>query len=149
MRGVDLSDLQCSVARSLNVVGERWTLLVLRDAFQGKRRFEEFAGSMPVARNVLARRLRTLVEHGILAREQYENHPPRYEYHLTAKGLDLYPVVVALRQWGDRYLAGSNGPPLDVVHRGCGGHIEAQTVCTECSSVVQAREARGVHRVEN
>ncbi|PKN79405.1 MAG: transcriptional regulator, partial [Chloroflexi bacterium HGW-Chloroflexi-9] len=108
MRGVALSDLHCSVARSLDVVGERWTLLVLRDAFQGKRRFEEFSRSLPVARNVLTDRLRTLVEHGVLERRQYEEHPPRFEYRLTPKGMDLYPVIVALIQWGDRYLAGAD-----------------------------------------
>lgn len=149
MRGVDLSELQCSVARTLSVVGERWTLLLLRDVFQGKRRFEEFSRSLPIARNVLTQRLRTLVAHDILARQQYEEHPPRYEYHLTPKGMELYPVIVALLQWGDRHLAGENGPPLDILHRDCGGHIRAETVCEDCGSVVNARETRGVPRVEH
>ena len=149
MRGVDLSGLQCSVARTLDVVGERWTLLVLRDAFQGKHRFEEFSRSLPIARNVLTQRLRTLVTHGILARHQYEDHPPRYEYRLTPKGRDLYPVIVALVQWGDRYLAGSVGPPLEILHRDCGGHVGAQAVCADCGSEVTARDTRAVYSFEN
>lgn len=147
MRGVPLSELQCSVARTLDVVGERWTLLVLRDAFQGKRRFEEFSRSLPIARNVLSARLRTLVEHGILERQQYELRPPRYEYRLTPRGMDLYPVIVALVQWGDRYLAGDDGPPLEIFHRDCGGHVGTQTVCADCGAPVDAREARGVYRL--
>lgn len=146
MRGVTLSDLHCSVARSLDVVGERWTLLVLRDAFQGKRRFEEFSRSLPVARNVLTDRLRTLVEHGVLERRQYEERPPRYEYRLTPKGMDLYPVIVALIQWGDRYLAGADGPPVDLVHRDCGGGVGAEAVCRDCGNPVRARDVQAEHR---
>src|SRR5205823_5559561 len=92
MRGVQLSSLQCSIARTLDVVGERWSLLVLRDAFNGVRRFEDFATSLPIATNVLTARLQTLVGHGILQRERYQEHPPRYEYRLTEKGRKLYPV---------------------------------------------------------
>ncbi|MDA0270774.1 MAG: helix-turn-helix domain-containing protein [Chloroflexi bacterium] len=146
MRGVALSDLHCSVARALDIVGERWTLLVLRDAFQGKRRFEEFSQSLPIARNVLASRLKTLVEHGILERRQYEERPPRFEYRLTDKGRDLYPVIVALVQWGDRYLAGEAGPPLDIFHRDCGGHVGVDAVCRGCGEVISARDANGVYR---
>jgi len=146
MRGVALSDLHCSVARSLDVVGERWTLLVLRDAFQGKRRFEEFSRSLPVARNVLTDRLRTLVEHGVLERRQYEERPPRYEYRLTPKGIDLYPVIVALIQWGDRYLAGADGPPVDLLHRDCGGAVGAEAVCRDCGNPVHARDVQAEYR---
>src|SRR5947209_433167 len=113
MRGVPLSSLHCSVARTLDVVGERWSLLVLRDAFNGVRRFEDFAARLPIARNVLTNRLQTLVAHGVLERLPYQEHPPRYEYRLTPKGRDLYPVIIALLQWGDRYLAGEDGPPIE------------------------------------
>jgi DNA-binding HxlR family transcriptional regulator len=149
MRGVALSELHCSVARSLDVVGERWTLLVLRDAFQGKRRFEEFSRSLPVARNVLTDRLRTLVEHEVLERRQYQERPPRYEYRLTPKGMDLYPVIVALIQWGDRYLAGADGPPVDIVHRDCGGAVGAAAVCHDCGNPVHARDAQAEYRAES
>jgi DNA-binding HxlR family transcriptional regulator len=146
MRGIALADLHCSVARTLDVVGERWTLLVLRDAFQGKRRFEDFSRSLPIARNVLTSRLKTLVEHGILERRQYEERPPRYEYRLTDKGRDLYPVIVAMVQWGDRYLTDEAGPPLDIFHRECGGHVGVDVRCRGCGETITAREAEGVYR---
>ena len=140
MRGVSLSSLNCSIARTLDVVGERWTLLILRDAFNGIRRFEDFAASLPVARNVLADRLATLVEHGILRREQYEERPPRYQYRLTPKGFELYPVLMALLQWGDKHLAGEQGPPIDVLHGQCEAPIATRVVCTKCGEPLTARD---------
>lgn len=139
MRGVQLSDLHCSVARTLDIVGERWTLLVLRDAFNGKRRFEEFAQSLPIARNVLTARLNTLVEHGVLRREPYQQRPERFEYRLTDAGRELYPVLIGLLQWGDRHLAGEAGPPLIVTHRDCGGHPEARVTCSDCGEPLDPR----------
>src|SRR3954451_9147473 len=100
MLGRDYDAQVCSIARSLEVVGERWTLLILRDAFLGIRRFEAFQQSLGVARNVLQTRLTRLVEEGVLNREQYSDRPPRHEYRLTDKGLELWPVLVALLQWG-------------------------------------------------
>lgn len=142
MRGVSLSSLNCSIARTLDVVGERWTLLILRDAFNGVRRFEDFAASLPVARNVLADRLSTLVEHGILRREQYEERPPRFQYRLTPKGFELYPVLMALLQWGDKHLAGPEGPPIDVLHAQCGAPITTQVRCPDCGEALSARDVR-------
>ncbi|MDA0352779.1 MAG: helix-turn-helix domain-containing protein [Chloroflexi bacterium] len=139
MRGVKLSDLHCSVARTLDIVGERWTLLVLRDAFNGKRRFEEFAASLPIARNVLTDRLNTLVDHGVLSRVPYQERPERFEYRLTESGRELYPVLIGLLQWGDRHLAGREGPPLIVTHRNCSGHPEAVVVCTDCGEPLDPR----------
>jgi len=136
MRGVQLSDLHCSVARTLDVVGERWTMLVLRDAFNGHRRFEEFASSLPIARNVLTDRLKTLVDHDVLSREAYQDRPARFEYRLTDAGRELYPVLIGLLQWGDRHLAGEAGPPLVVTHRECGGHPESRVICTDCREPV-------------
>lgn len=146
MRGVALSTLHCSIARTLDVVGERWTLLVLRDAFNGVRRFEDFAERLPIARNVLTDRLGTLVEHDILRRERYQERPRRFEYRLTAKGMELYPVLVALLQWGDRYLAGADGPPIAVQHVACGHAVKAEVVCTGCNQTLTAREARATRR---
>ncbi|MGH2584181.1 MAG: winged helix-turn-helix transcriptional regulator [Dehalococcoidia bacterium] len=143
MRGVSLSTLHCSIARTLDVVGERWTLLVLRDAFNGVRRFEHFAARLPIARNVLTDRLQTLVDHGILRRHRYQERPDRYEYRLTEKGMELYPVLIALLQWGDRYLAGEDGPPVDVLHTACGHHAAAAVVCTGCGQTLTARDTRG------
>src|SRR3954454_2583511 len=107
---------RCSVAGALEVVGERWTLLLLRDAFLGIRRFEDFQRRNGIARNVLASRLQRLVDEGLLRRERYSERPPRDEYRLTDKGLDLWPAVVALMQWGDRYVH-AGAPPMVLTHR--------------------------------
>lgn len=121
----------CSVARTLELVGERWTLLIVRDALLGITRFDGFLARLGIARNVLADRLNGLVEHGILDRVQYQDRPPRYEYQLTARGRELLPVIVTLTEWGDRYLAGPAGPPREFEHAGCGGHVVSQLACTE------------------
>lgn len=131
---------QCSVARALEVVGERWTLLILRDAFLGVRRFDQFQQSLGIARNVLNTRLQRLVEAGLLERTQYQERPARYEYRLTAMGLDLWPAVVALMKWGDTYLAGDAGPPMVLTHRECGGTIDDRRTCERCGAVVAARD---------
>src|SRR3954451_14740501 len=112
----------CSVARALELVGERWTLLILRDAFAGVRRFDDFQRGLGIARNVLADRLGRLVEAEILERRRYQEHPPRDEYRLTERGRDLYPVVFSLMRWGDRHAA-PDGPPRLVLHRDCDGEI--------------------------
>jgi DNA-binding HxlR family transcriptional regulator len=100
----------CSIARALEVVGERWTMLIVRDALLGLRRFDEFHRSLGIARKVLAERLRRLVDEGILERVRYQERPERYEYRLTSKGRDLHVALVGLRQWGDEYC--SEKPPL-------------------------------------
>ena len=105
----DYEGQNCSIARALEVVGERWTLLIVRDAFLGLRRFEEFQESLGIARNVLTERLNRLVEEGILERVRYSERPERFEYRLTNKGRDLNVSLVGLRQWGDKYL--SEKPP--------------------------------------
>src|SRR4029077_14239272 len=109
----------CSIARSLEVVGERWTLLVLRDAFLGVRRFDDFQRSLGIARNVLTDRLGRLIEEGILERRVYQENPERYEYRWTEKGIELWPSVVMLMKWGDRFMT-TKGPPVIVEHRDCG-----------------------------
>lgn len=126
----------CSVARALEVVGERWTLLVVRDALLGVNRFDGFLASLGIARNVLTDRLNTLVAHGILERVPYQNRPPRHEYHVTARGRELIPVLVALMEWGDRYLAGDAGPPRTAEHGGCGGHVVSRLACESCGRQV-------------
>src|SRR5712691_620774 len=132
----------CSVARTLEVIGERWTMLVVREAFFGVRRFDDFQRNIGVARNILSARLRTLVGHGILERRQYSDHPPRFEYRLTEKGIDLYPALISLMRWGDRHAAGEAGPPVVLVHRGCGNASTPQLVCSECGEPVGARDMR-------
>lgn len=123
----------CSVARSLEVVGERWTLLVVRDALTGVSRFSEFRRRLGVAASVLSVRLDRLVEMGVLERVPYQRHPTRYEYRLTCRGEELAPVVFCLMRWGDRHLAGDAVPPLTSSHTGCGGQVEARLVCGECA----------------
>jgi DNA-binding HxlR family transcriptional regulator len=144
MRRTSFAAMNCSVAGALEVLGEWWTFLVLRDAFLGVRRFEDFHRRLGIARNVLTARLNTLVEHGVLERRRYQQRPDRYEYRLTAKGLDLYPVLISLMQWGDRWTGKEAGPPVDVVHRGCGEVSAPHLVCDRCGEPVDARQMQPV-----
>ncbi len=131
----------CSVARALEVVGERWTLLLLRDAFRGVRRFDEFQRRLGLARNILTDRLGRLCEAGIFERIPYQDRPPRYEYRLTAAGEDLWPVIVALRTWGDLHAA-PDGAPVRVEHDGCGGSPIHGVVCSGCGKPLVATDTR-------
>ena len=121
----------CSIHRSLDIVGERWTLLVLREAFYGVRRFEDFVRALGCARDVLSTRLRTLVDEGILQRQPYREpgRRARYEYRLTEKGLELFPALLALLQWGDRWTADPSGPAVELVHRDCGERLTMTMGC--------------------
>src|SRR5262245_52069053 len=112
MRWSEIGDQRCSVARALSVVGDRWTMLVLREAFMRVRRFDDFQRLTGAPRPILADRLRTLVDNGVLERQAYGNHPDRYEYRLTEKGLDLYPTIVSLLAWGDKWMPDDEGPPV-------------------------------------
>src|SRR3954469_2943711 len=118
----------CSVARTLEVVGERWTLLIVRDAFFGVRRFDDFQRSLGIARNVLQGRLERLVEEGILERVRYQERPERFEYRLSEKGIDLWPVMVSMLTWGDKHAATEDGPPVVIEHRGWGGPLDDRTL---------------------
>jgi DNA-binding HxlR family transcriptional regulator len=131
-RTADYSHQVCSVAATLEVVGDPWTLLILRDAFGGVRRFEQWQELLGVARNVLAARLKALVAHGVLERRLYSEHPPRFEYMLTAKGRDLSDVLVALAAWGDRHVYGPAGGPTRFTHRACGHVFHGRMVCEAC-----------------
>ena len=133
----------CSIARTLDIVGEKWALLAVREVFLGDRRFDEMVRRTGAPRDTLAARLRTLVSAGILDRRQYSEHPARFEYHLTDAGRDLYPVIVTLMHWGDQYLAGEDGPPLVLQHH-CGHELVAQVVCQACGEPLRARDAKPV-----
>jgi DNA-binding HxlR family transcriptional regulator len=135
----DYESQNCSVARTLELVGERWTLLIVRDAFLGVRRFEDFQRSLGVARNVLSDRLARLVEAGILERRRYQERPERFEYRLTEKGRELRTALVALMRWGDKHLAPA-GPPRIVEHVGCGGNAVPTLVCDECGAALGDRD---------
>ncbi len=132
---------ECSIARTLEVVGEKWALLAVREVFLGNRRFDEMVRRTGAPRDTLATRLRTLVNSGVLERRQYSEHPARFEYYLTDAGRDLYPVVVTLMSWGDRYLAGAEGPPLRLEHQ-CGHQLGAQLVCEACGEPVQPGQTK-------
>ncbi len=136
------ADLNCSIARPLSFLGERWALLVLRDLFLGRRRFDEIQDSLGIASNVLSQRLATLTEEGIVERHRYSEHPERFEYRLTQKGRDLQPVLLALLAWGDRYTAGPEGPPLEQVHTECGHTFHAVATCSECGGAVDTGNVR-------
>ncbi|MGW1610013.1 winged helix-turn-helix transcriptional regulator [Streptomyces sp. NPDC002285] len=128
----------CSIARTLDVVGDAWTPLVLREAFYGCRRFDDFQAELRIARNTLTDRLRRLVEAGLLERRLYESEPPRHEYVLTEKGKDLFPVLAAMASWGDRWLAGPEGPPVTLHHETCGHDGRAEVVCSACHEPLHA-----------
>lgn len=133
------ADFNCSIARPLAFLGERWSLLVIRDLFLGRRRFDEFQASLGIATNVLSARLATLAEGGIVERRRYSEHPERFEYVLTAKGRDLQPVILALLAWGDRYTADAAGAPLETVHDGCDHAFHMVPTCSECGEAVDTR----------
>jgi DNA-binding HxlR family transcriptional regulator len=137
------ADMHCSVAQCLEVVGEWWSMLILRDAFLGVTRFDDFQERLGISRNILNQRLTRLVEEGVLDKVAYSDHPPRYDYRLTAKGRDLWPVLTAMRQWGDTYAA-PDGPPLRVVHKTCGKISQAVMTCSACGEPLTVRDVRAV-----
>ena len=143
MLGNTYADQNCSIAAALELVGERWTLLILRDVFLGTRRFDDLQRNLGVARNILQSRLERLVDEGVLRRERYQERPERFEYRLTRKGVDLWPVLVALMKWGDRYAA-PDGPPVKIVHKDCGKVSQAVMTCSSCGERVSARDVRVV-----
>jgi DNA-binding HxlR family transcriptional regulator len=129
----------CSIARTLDVVGEKWALLAVREVFLGNRRFDAMIRRTGAPRDTLTARLRTLVDTGILERSPYSDHPQRFEYHLTAAGRDLYPVILTLLRWGDEHLAGPEGPPLVLDHH-CGHRLLPEVICRACGEVVDPAE---------
>ena len=137
-------DQICSVARTLEVLGERWTLLIVRDVFNRRRRFDEIQENLGIARNVLSARLAWLVEEGILEKRSYQQRPTRYEYFLTEKGLDLWPVMISIMHWGDRHLADA-GPPVVIRHKLCGGVVDDRGSCERCGKRLGARDAYTEH----
>ena len=140
MRWQELDRENCSLARAMAVVGDRWTLLVLREAFLRVRRFDEFQERLGIARRVLTERLTHLVEHEVLEKVLYSQTPLRHEYRLTAKGLGLYPVIISLVHWGDEHYAGEKGPPLLHRHKTCGHDFRSVLTCSECGEALDPRE---------
>ncbi|WUO42647.1 helix-turn-helix transcriptional regulator [Streptomyces sp. NBC_00285] len=142
---LDRDPSNCSIARTLEIVGEKWTILILREVWYGSSRFSDFERVLGCPRNLLAARLRMLVEEGILATETYREPGSRSRpmYVITSKGMDLVPAVMGLLQWGDRYRADPEGPAVLVRHRGCGAHVDVRTRC-EQGHPVQAKDIESV-----
>lgn len=128
----DYSQQRCAVAGTLQVVGDPWTLLILSDAFNGVRRFEQWCDHLGLARNVLALRLKTLVTDGLMERRLYCERPERYEYVLTPKGRDTFPILIAMHEWGNRHVYGKGAEPKRYLHRGCGHPFESVLHCSHC-----------------
>jgi DNA-binding HxlR family transcriptional regulator len=133
---------RCSIAKTLEIVGDRWTMLVIREAFWGTRRFEHFQRNLGIARTVLTDRLGRLVDEGLLRKERYQERPARFEYRLTEKGVDLWPVLMALLTWGDRH-AMEGPPPVVVLHRGCGGKVDDRRMCARCGAALGPFDVQG------
>jgi DNA-binding HxlR family transcriptional regulator len=132
----------CSIARPLSILGERWTLLVLREISLGNRRFDQIQSELGVATNILSARLATLADEGIVDRRRYREHPERFEYRLTKKGADLQPILLAFLRWGDQYMAGSAGPPLETVHATCDHVFRMVPTCSHCGEEVKPQDLR-------
>ncbi len=133
----------CSIARALELIGDRWTILVIREAFLGTRRFDDYQRNLGCARNVLTERLGRLVDAGIMRKVPYQERPRRYEYRVTRKGVELWPAMMALMQWGDRHLA-PEGPPVRVLHDGCGGEVGERLRCTRCGTDLEPGDVYAV-----
>ena len=142
MRWSELGEERCSLARAVSVIGDRWTLLILRDCFLRVRRFEDFQERLGITRPILADRLKKLVDEFVLTKVAYQQRPTRYEYRLTPKGLDLYPVIMALVHWGDVHRAGKKGRPLLHNHELCGKDCDPLVVCSECREALNPRQVR-------
>lgn len=140
VRRTAFADWPCSLARSVDLLGDWWTPLVLRDAYYGVRRFEDFQRSLGIGRNILTQRLNRLVDEGMLERRPYQDRPVRHEYILTDKGRDFFPVVAAIVRWGDRWLAGDEGPPVTLHHVPCDHDMHAEVVCSHCREPLALRD---------
>ncbi len=138
MQRTDFAAMQCSIARTLAVAGEPWTPLVIRDVWVGVTRFDDIQRDLGISRKVLAERLKWLVEQGVLERRAYSERPPRDEYALTGKGLELVEVLMAITAWGDRWTAGEAGPPALLRHRACGAVTHAEVRCANCGERLRA-----------
>lgn len=137
MQRTSFAEMHCSIGQSLERVGEWWTLLIVRDLHLGLHRFDDIAENLGISRNLLTRRLETLINDGIVERRAYQDRPPRHEYHLTAAGRDLVPVLLALMAWGDKWVTPPGGPPVRLIHDDCGAEFTPRVCCSECQEPVR------------
>src|SRR6201996_8191003 len=143
MQRTDTSDWPCTIARSAAILGDHWNLLLIRQACTGTRRFGDFQAALGLGRNILSQRLGRAVGLGMLARVEYQHKPARYEYRLTDKGREVYPILAAMAAWGDRWLTGPEGTPLVLRHTSCGHDMHAVVACSECDEPLDVRQIRG------
>lgn len=143
MKRTSFARWPCSIARTVDLLGDWWTPLVLREAFYGVTRFEDWQRNLGIGRNVLAERLKRLVSEDMLARRRYQEHPQRFEYHLTEKGRDFFPVLMAMLRWGDRWLDGGRGAPVSLRHLPCGHLTHAEVVCAHCGEALTRENVLG------
>jgi DNA-binding HxlR family transcriptional regulator len=139
VKRTDTSDWPCTIARSVNILGDHWNLLIMRQACLGTRRFDDFHAALGTGRNILSQRLARLVDEGLLRKVQYQDNPVRYEYRLTDKGRDVYPILAAMATWGEKWLTGPEGTPLVLHHKDCDHDMHAVVVCSECESPLDVR----------
>ncbi len=142
MKRTRTSDWPCTIARAADILGDHWNLLIMRQACLGTRRFDDFQAALGTGRNILSQRLSRLVDEGLLRKEAYDESRHRYEYRLTDKGRDVYPVLAAMAAWGDRWLTGEEGTPLVLHHTACGHDMHAEVVCSECHEPLDVRQVR-------
>lgn len=135
----DLARKVCGVSRTIEIVGDAWTLMILRDMFLGARRFDDLQRQTGCSPHLLSQRLKRLEAEKIVKRRAYSERPLRHEYRLTERGRDLWPVVVALKSWGDRWLTRPGGAPIELTHRGCGRVTQPRMCCSECGDPMDAR----------
>lgn len=148
MKWSELAGQQCSAARALSIIGDRWTLLILSDCFLGAKRFEEFTTRLGLSRAILSERLSYLETHGVLSSQPYQEKPKRLEYKLTPKGLALSPVVLSIVHWGDDWLGDEGGPPVLHKHTNCDQEFSPVMVCSQCGEEVTSRNVTSHARPE-
>jgi len=142
MRWDDVNTQVCSMARTLAIVGDRWTFLIIRDITLGNRRFTSLHKALGITKHRLTDRLTRLIEHGVVYKQCYDEARQRFEYRLTEKGLDLYPVLMTIVQFGNKWEADEDGVPLEHVHKTCGAVTQPYLACSECHEPIHAREVR-------
>ncbi len=142
MKRTDTSDWPCTIARSVDVLGDHWNLLLIRQACTGTRRFDDFQRALGIGRNILSLRLNRLVDEGLLERVEYQRSPARCEYRLAPKGRDVYPILAAMATWGERWLTGPEGTPLVLHHTTCDHDMRAIVVCSQCTEPIDVRQVQ-------
>ncbi len=142
MKRTDTSDWPCSIARAVDVLGDHWNLLIVRQACLGTRRFDDFQSALGISRNILTQRLNRIVDEGLLTKVLYDEQRQRHEYRLTEKGREVYPILAAMAAWGDRWLNGPEGSPLILHHTACDHDMHAVVVCSQCDAALNVREVR-------